>query len=66
MARRQFQALWPRHFQYEVVSALPGLPPMAFETSMLNHWQMLVKLVLRLAVPGLISADIFAFTLSWN
>jgi multiple sugar transport system permease protein len=28
--------------------------------------QILVKIVLPLAVPGLISAGIFAFTLSWN
>ena len=31
-----------------------------------NRWQILVKIVLPLAVPGLISAGIFAFTLSWN
>ena len=28
--------------------------------------QILIKIVLPLAVPGLISAGIFAFTLSWN
>nr|WP_145546767.1 carbohydrate ABC transporter permease [Variovorax boronicumulans] len=31
-----------------------------------SRWQILVKVVLPLAVPGLISAGIFAFTLSWN
>ena len=31
-----------------------------------NRWQILVKIVLPLAVPGLISAGVFAFTLSWN
>ena len=31
-----------------------------------NRWQILTKIVLPLAVPGLISAGIFAFTLSWN
>jgi multiple sugar transport system permease protein len=31
-----------------------------------TRWQVLVKVVLPLAVPGLISAGIFAFTLSWN
>jgi multiple sugar transport system permease protein len=31
-----------------------------------NRFQILVKIVLPLAVPGLISAGIFAFTLSWN
>jgi multiple sugar transport system permease protein len=31
-----------------------------------SRWQVLVKIVLPLAVPGLISAGIFAFTLSWN
>jgi len=31
-----------------------------------NRWQILVRIVLPLAVPGLISAGIFAFTLSWN
>ena len=31
-----------------------------------TRWQILVKIVLPLAVPGLISAGIFAFTLSWN
>ena len=31
-----------------------------------TRWQILVKVVLPLAVPGLISAGIFAFTLSWN
>jgi multiple sugar transport system permease protein len=31
-----------------------------------TRWQVLVKIVLPLAVPGLISAGIFAFTLSWN
>jgi multiple sugar transport system permease protein len=31
-----------------------------------SRWQILVKIVLPLAVPGLISAGIFAFTLSWN
>jgi multiple sugar transport system permease protein len=31
-----------------------------------NRLQILVKIVLPLAVPGLISAGIFAFTLSWN
>ena len=31
-----------------------------------NRWQILVKIILPLAVPGLISAGIFAFTLSRN
>jgi multiple sugar transport system permease protein len=31
-----------------------------------TRWQVLVKIVLPLSVPGLISAGIFAFTLSWN
>ena len=31
-----------------------------------SRWQILIKIVLPLAVPGLISAGIFAFTLSWN
>ena len=31
-----------------------------------SRWQILVKIILPLAVPGLISAGIFAFTLSWN
>ena len=31
-----------------------------------SRWQILTKIVLPLAVPGLISAGIFAFTLSWN
>ncbi|RCW68795.1 carbohydrate ABC transporter permease [Pseudorhodoferax soli] len=31
-----------------------------------TRWQILIKVVLPLAVPGLISAGIFAFTLSWN
>ena len=31
-----------------------------------TRWQILVKIVLPLSVPGLISAGIFAFTLSWN
>lgn len=31
-----------------------------------TNWQILVKIILPLAVPGLISAGIFAFTLSWN
>jgi multiple sugar transport system permease protein len=31
-----------------------------------TRWQILVKVILPLAVPGLISAGIFAFTLSWN
>ncbi len=31
-----------------------------------SRWQVLVKIILPLAVPGLISAGIFAFTLSWN
>jgi multiple sugar transport system permease protein len=31
-----------------------------------NRWQILTQIVLPLAVPGLISAGIFAFTLSWN
>jgi multiple sugar transport system permease protein len=31
-----------------------------------SRWEILVKIVLPLAVPGLISAGIFAFTLSWN
>jgi len=31
-----------------------------------TRWQVLTKIVLPLAVPGLISAGIFAFTLSWN
>ncbi|HVL59619.1 MAG TPA: carbohydrate ABC transporter permease [Burkholderiaceae bacterium] len=31
-----------------------------------TRWQILRKIVLPLAVPGLISAGIFAFTLSWN
>src|SRR3569832_2896157 len=30
-----------------------------------SRWQILVKIILPLAVPGLISAGIFAFTLSW-
>ncbi|MDQ6619075.1 MAG: carbohydrate ABC transporter permease [Pseudomonadota bacterium] len=31
-----------------------------------SRWQILVKIILPLAVPGLISAGIFSFTLSWN
>ena len=31
-----------------------------------TRWQILIKIMLPLAVPGLISAGIFAFTLSWN
>jgi multiple sugar transport system permease protein len=31
-----------------------------------TRWQILLKIMLPLAVPGLISAGIFAFTLSWN
>ena len=31
-----------------------------------NRWEILVKIILPLSVPGLISAGIFAFTLSWN
>ena len=31
-----------------------------------SRLQILVKIILPLAVPGLISAGIFAFTLSWN
>ncbi|RVU15942.1 carbohydrate ABC transporter permease [Methylobacterium oryzihabitans] len=31
-----------------------------------TRWQILVKIILPLAVPGLISAGIFSFTLCWN
>jgi multiple sugar transport system permease protein len=31
-----------------------------------TRWQILMRIVLPLSVPGLISAGIFAFTLSWN
>ncbi len=31
-----------------------------------TRWQILTRIMLPLAVPGLISAGIFAFTLSWN
>lgn len=31
-----------------------------------SRWQILLKVLLPLAVPGLISAGIFSFTLSWN
>ena len=31
-----------------------------------SRWQILTKIILPLAIPGLISAFIFAFTLSWN
>jgi multiple sugar transport system permease protein len=31
-----------------------------------NRWQILTKIVLPLAIPGLISAFIFCFTLCWN
>ncbi|GGC60085.1 carbohydrate ABC transporter permease [Chelatococcus reniformis] len=31
-----------------------------------SRWQILVKVLLPLSVPGLISAGIFCFTLSWN
>jgi multiple sugar transport system permease protein len=31
-----------------------------------NRWQILTRIILPLSVPGLISAGIFAFTLSWN
>ena len=31
-----------------------------------TRWEILVKIILPLVVPGLISAGIFAFTLSWN
>lgn len=31
-----------------------------------SRWQILTKIILPLAVPGMISAGIFAFTLSWN
>lgn len=31
-----------------------------------TRWEILIKIILPLSVPGLISAGIFAFTLSWN
>ena len=31
-----------------------------------TRWEILTKIILPLAIPGLISAGIFAFTLSWN
>jgi len=31
-----------------------------------NRWEILLKIMLPLSIPGLISAGIFAFTLSWN
>lgn len=31
-----------------------------------SRWQILIKVLLPLSVPGLISAGIFSFTLSWN
>ena len=31
-----------------------------------NRWEILIKIILPLSVPGLISAGIFAFTLSWK
>ena len=31
-----------------------------------SRWEILTRIILPLAVPGLISAGIFAFTLSWN
>lgn len=31
-----------------------------------SRWQILARIILPLSVPGLISAGIFAFTLSWN
>jgi multiple sugar transport system permease protein len=31
-----------------------------------SRWQILVKIVLPLSIPGIISAGIFAFTLCWN
>jgi multiple sugar transport system permease protein len=31
-----------------------------------SRWQILVKIIIPLAIPGLISAFIFAFTLCWN
>lgn len=31
-----------------------------------SHWQMLVRIFLPVAVPGLIAATIFAFTVSWS
>ena len=31
-----------------------------------NHFQMLVRIFLPVAVPGLIAATIFAFTVSWS
>lgn len=31
-----------------------------------NHWQMLIRIFLPVAVPGLIAATIFAFTISWS
>jgi multiple sugar transport system permease protein len=31
-----------------------------------SRWQILIRIMLPLSIPGLISAGIFAFTLSWN
>ena len=31
-----------------------------------NRWQILTRIILPLAIPGLISASIFCFTLCWN
>ncbi len=31
-----------------------------------SRWQILTKILLPLSVPGLISAGIFSFTLSWK
>jgi multiple sugar transport system permease protein len=43
--------------------------PRAEECALIDgatRWEILVKIILPLAVPGPISAGIFAFTLSWN
>jgi len=31
-----------------------------------NHWQMLVRIFLPVAVPGITAAPIFAFTVTWS
>ena len=66
-----FVNIW-RGVPFIAITLLAGLQtvsPSLYEAATIDgatRWQILTRIMLPLAVPGLISAGIFAFTLSWN
>eukprot|EP01036_Dinobryon_divergens_P042625 gene42625-56658_t len=60
---------WTPYVALIVLGGLQSLPPNVFEAAQIDgasRWKAMVYIVIPVAVPGILSSGIIAFTLSWN